>query len=115
MTDNLRAAVATIKRITPEGVVWGKDDLHAYIGYFSGQATTILNAVASGDLVLKADVQGLVEALTAIAGLGSKSGHEFARLYPDLNKKLDDVIHEHWAAVLSEHADEALTAWENRK
>ena len=114
---DLSAAVADIEEFSSGGFVWKRDDIEEclWCGKPAESIATILNAVASGALVPVETVQGLVDALAAIAGLGTKSGHAFARLYPDLNKKLDDAIHEHWAAILSEHADAALTAWENRK
>jgi hypothetical protein len=70
MTTDLRAAVAHIKCITPEGEPWDWGDFAGPIAPLDQIAiATILNAVASGDLIPRADVERL-EAVKAEARNG---------------------------------------------
>ena len=97
--DALNAAMAHIKRITPPTAPWNTCDLGGGRGpvLTDSAIATILNAVASGDLVLKADVDGLVEALNKMdVGQSQRPDHWDYRV------------------MARSTARAALTAWENR-
>ncbi len=64
MTNDLTAAVAEIKRVSPASSPWEAGDIGVGQSPVDYQIAVILNAVASCALVPAADVQGLVEALT---------------------------------------------------
>ena len=103
---DLRAAVAEITWVTPEGVDWIEDDLSApFVRNIRPHIATILNGAASGDLVLRADVDGLVEAakwLRATAQSGFRTA-DFHRGECSCPRCAEDALFV------------ALTALENRK
>lgn len=101
MIDSLAAAVAQVKGWTPKDETWEFSDFRPENGRMpiamAKTVATILNAVASGDLVLKADVDGLVEALNKMdVGQSQRPDHWDYRV------------------MARSTARAALTAWENR-
>ena len=97
MTTDLTAAVAEIKRVTKPNDPWESGDFGIAPAPIDDTIAVILNAVASGDLVLKADVDGLVEALNKMdVGQSQRPDHWDYRV------------------MARSTARAALTAWENR-
>ena len=58
---------------------------------------------------LRAQVERLTGALTAIDDLGAKSGAEFRKCHPKLDAALDKVDQQFWSDVLADFARAALT------
>lgn len=104
MTNDLIAAVAEIKRVSPASSPWEAGDIGVGQSPVDYQIAVILNAVASCALVPAADVQGLVKAakwLRATAQEGFRTA-DFHRGECSCPRCAEDALFA------------ALSAWENR-